>query len=211
MARILYGRTVWRQHYSSQMTTFLLLTALLVVSDHEANIFYQCKSTSVSPASPSSTRYFEKPAFDCESGSCYITIETSGSSPPPVISTTPLALRVMGELIAQICPKDEGGDGGFHTFRFQKLIEWSYTGALESGGWRSPPPVDAAFFTVTVSGTAKTFAPGNTDPGVPAQLVLVSEKTPPLPHNAWYIFEDLKQFWWKRSLQMVRGGKEPWW
>ncbi|MCJ1485883.1 hypothetical protein MMC06_006058 [Schaereria dolodes] len=134
-----------------------------------------------------------------------------GSSPPPVISTTPLALRVMGELIAQICPKDEGGDGGFHTFRFQKLIEWSYTGALESGGWRSPPPVDAAFFTVTVSGTAKTFAPGNTDPGVPAQLVLVSEKTPPLPHNAWYIFEDLKQFWWKRSLQMVRGGKEPWW
>ena len=103
------------------------------------------------------------------------------------------------------------GLGGFTTFQFSNLVDWSQVEALEHGEWYRPPPVDVAFYTVTVSSSKRLFNPGSHDPTVPHRLAgeppsAATLNNPNAPSQA-----TRERFWDQRSLTMTPGGTNTWW
>ena len=142
-----------------------------------------------------------------------MTIESSGGRPGSYnnVRAAPSALRVASYVLIEECVGKRFGSGGFQTYEFSNVIDWSQVEVMMDGGWFRPPPVAATFLTITVTGSNQNFNPGNYDPGVPNRLASAPAteatiKDPNAPDTS-----TRSHFWLERASRMHSGGSNSWW
>ena len=149
----------------------------------------------------------------CRSGRCHVTIESTGapSGTFNVASAVPSAFKIAAYALIEECVNARGGQGGFVTYLFANVLDWSQDDVMMNGGWFTPPPDSATFFTVTVSDTDKLFNPGDYDPMV-AQKLSYEPDTVATRSNALAPSQQYRsEFWMRRASDMRAGGPSSWW
>ena len=101
--------------------------------------------------------------------------------------------------------------GGFVTFGLEKLTSY----ILDLGNDQLAPfPTSTSYFTVTVSGSARHFRPGDTDPTVALALMTIEndELQKLIPGSIEYSLHATdRTLWHVAATMMTRGGEVPWW
>ena len=105
------------------------------------------------------------------------------------------------------------GQGGFATLNLMNAVDWAVDNSPPYQ-WRTIPPVEAIFLTITVSGpTERFFTSGAYDPEIPA-IIARSIRMWNAPREGTQPAQSALrrvEFWEGRAEYMHRGGTEAWW
>ena len=114
-------------------------------------------------------------------------------------------------IILQCVVRDGMSMGGFVTFGFASLTR--YILDLRND-LMAPFPSSSSYLTITVSGSARLFGPGDNDPSIALALMGIQDEQlrKLAPSSTSYLLHDAdKLLWHIAATMMTRGGDVAWW
>ena len=150
--------------------------------------------------------------FSRSSRGCRVSLDVAGFPVAPVGTAIPNTLKSLAATLIQSCVADHEGLGGFGTIGLNRLLQWSLNPASNIF---VPAPMDATFFTLTVSSGLQGFSPGDFDPAIAVAMSdadqIKSLQAPP-ESTLRSLHEINSRYWQFQAECMQRGGTmDPWW